>query len=108
MSERSTVLDANAPGGLIFVQIDFIRENEFRARLHGILKTWSNWKRDSGTDENEGEKILFIPYEAKTLSQQRFVKIKPADGRSLLSSSIPQDASLPESEICEATIFPPQ
>jgi hypothetical protein len=61
MSERSTVLDAKVPGGLIFVQIDFIGENEFRGRFAGILKTWNNCRCDSGTDENEGKKILFIP-----------------------------------------------
>jgi len=55
------VLDAKAPGGLIFVQIDFIGENEFRGRFAGILKTWNNCRCDSGTDENEGKKILFIP-----------------------------------------------
>jgi hypothetical protein len=61
MLERSTLLDEKAPGGLTFVQIDFMGEIEFRARLAGIQKTWNNCECDCGKDENEGKKILFIP-----------------------------------------------
>jgi hypothetical protein len=61
MLERSTLLDEKAPGGLTFVQIDFMGDIEFRARSAGILKTWNNCECDCGKDENEGKKILFIP-----------------------------------------------
>jgi hypothetical protein len=38
MSVRSTLLDADAPGGLTFVQFDFIDAIDLSVRSTGILK----------------------------------------------------------------------